>query len=75
MPLPTDEKPFGQTHRVLALFKAIEAGRHATQVPSTAFRLAREYEEIERQLGRDEEMAGFVEAKIRQVYSDARGSG
>ena len=69
-PLPTCKKAFTQASRVIALFKDIEAGRHAGQHPWTEFQLARgEYDEIERQLRQDEWLFGFVKDKIRCAAS------
>jgi hypothetical protein len=65
-PPPTDKKPFAQAHRVIAFFKDIRAGRHIKQQPWTEFLLASgDYDEIERQLGRDEPLSGYVKDKIR----------
>lgn len=67
-PPPTDEKPFAQAPRVIALFKEIRAGRHVKREPWTEFQLsAGEYDEIERQLERDEDLLGYVKDKIRCV--------
>jgi hypothetical protein len=45
-PPPTDEKPFAQVHRVIALFKEIRAGEHLKRDPWTEFQLsAGEYDE------------------------------
>ena len=69
-PPPTDEKAFTQASRVVALFKDIQAGRHIERGPWTSFQLAGgEYEEIERQIRRDESLFGYVEDKIRCVAS------
>jgi hypothetical protein len=69
-PPPTCKKAFTQASRVIALFKDIEAGRHAGQHPWTEFQLARgEYDEIERQLRQDEWLFGFVKDKIRCAAS------
>lgn len=68
-PPPTDEKAFTQAPRIIALFKDLEAGRHAREQPWTEFQLAPgEYNEIERQLRRDESLFGFVKDKIRYDY-------
>ena len=68
MPPPTDEKPFTQAPRVIALFKDIQAGRHGQQPPWIEFQLVNgEYDEIERQLRRDELLFGYVKDKIRCV--------
>ena len=67
-PPPTDAKLFIQAPRVIALFKDIEAGRHAGRQPWTEFQLAPgEYDEIERRLEREESLFGFVKDKIRFV--------
>src|SRR2546421_5509922 len=67
-PPPTSEKAFSQAPRVIALFKDIEAGRHIKQHPWTEFQLVQgEYDEIERQLERDEWLWGFVKNKVRYV--------
>jgi hypothetical protein len=67
-PPPTDEKRFAQAPQVIALFKDIRAGRHTKQPPWTEFQLAPgEYDEIERQLGRDEALLGYVKDKTRCV--------
>jgi hypothetical protein len=69
-PPPTEEKPFSQAQRVIALLKAIRAGRHIKHGPWTEFQLVPgEYDEIERQLGRDEALLGYVKDKIRCVCS------
>ncbi|KAF2802115.1 uncharacterized protein BDZ99DRAFT_492279 [Mytilinidion resinicola] len=68
-PPPTNEKAFTQVPRVIALFKDIQAGRHTKQHPWIEFQLARgEYDEIERQLRRDEPLFGYVKDKIRYDY-------
>ena len=67
-PPSTDEKAFTQAPRVIALFKLREAGKHFNQHPWTEFQLAPgEYDEIERQLRRDESLFGFVKDKVRCV--------
>ncbi|KAF2004129.1 hypothetical protein P154DRAFT_519687 [Amniculicola lignicola CBS 123094] len=69
-PPPTDEKPFSQAQRVITLFKAIQAGRHTKQDPWTEFQLAPgDYDEIERRLGRDEALSGYVKDKIQYDYN------
>ncbi len=51
-------------------FETIQAPRHTKQDPRTEFQLAPgEYDEIERQLGRDEALSGYVKEKIRCVCS------
>lgn len=68
-PPPTDEKAFKQASRVIALFKDIEAGRYIWDQPWTEFQLVGgEYEELRRQLRRNESLFGFVEDKIRYDY-------
>jgi hypothetical protein len=53
---------------VIALFRDIRAGRHTKQGPWIEFQLAAgEYDEIERQLERDEVLSGYVKDKIRCV--------
>jgi hypothetical protein len=76
-PPPTDEKAFIQAPRIIALFKDIQAGRHTKEQPWAEFQLAGgEYDEIERQLERDESLSGFVKNKIRCVCSrNGRGGG
>jgi hypothetical protein len=65
-PPPTDEKPFLQAHRIVALFKDIRAGRHTKQNPWWEFQLASgEYGEIKRQLDRDGALSEYVKDKIR----------
>jgi hypothetical protein len=69
-PPPTDEKPFTQAPRVIALFWDIRVGRHTRQGPWREFKLAAgEYDEIERQLSRDTALSGYVKDKIRCVCS------
>ncbi|KAI9770858.1 MAG: hypothetical protein M1839_003021 [Geoglossum umbratile] len=71
-PPPTDKKVFTQVPRVLALFREIQAGRPIERHPWTVFQLTLgEYDEIERQLEREESLWGFVKDKIRYDY-DAR---
>ncbi|KAK2765091.1 hypothetical protein FQN54_008790 [Arachnomyces sp. PD_36] len=68
-PPPTDEKGYTQALRVIALFKDIRAGRHIKRYPWTEFRLSKEdYDEVERQLSRDESLLGYVKDKIRFDY-------
>jgi hypothetical protein len=68
-PPQTDEKPFAQAHRIIALFEAVWAGRHTNQGPWREFVLAPgEYDELVRLLGRNEELLGYVKNKIRYVY-------
>lgn len=65
-PPSTNQKAFVQAPRILALFKDREAGRGTKQQPWTEFQLAEgEYDELERQLKRDESLFGFVQDKIR----------
>ncbi|KAL5406973.1 hypothetical protein PMIN04_011852 [Paraphaeosphaeria minitans] len=69
-PPPTDEKQFAQVHRVIALFEEIRTGKHIKRHPWTEFQLAEgDYDEIERQLERDEVLSGYVKDKIRYDYS------
>jgi hypothetical protein len=65
-PPSTNKQAFVQAPRILALFKDREAGRGTKQQPWTEFQLAEgEYDELERQLKRDESLFGFVQDKIR----------
>ena len=67
-PPPTNEKAFTQAPRLIALFKDIEAGRHIKEHPWTEFLLSQgEYDDIERQLRRDETLFGCAKDKIRCV--------
>jgi hypothetical protein len=67
-PPPTDKKAFTQASRIIALFKDIEAGRHVKEHPWTEFQLLQgEYDDIERQLRRDEALFGYTKDKIRCV--------
>lgn len=69
-PPPTDEKPFTQVHRVIALFEEVRAGKDLKRDAWTEFQLsAGEYDEIKRRLRRDEDLSGYVNDKIRCVYS------
>ena len=69
-PPPTDEKPFTQAHRVVALFKDIRAGKHTKQDLWRMFQLASgEYREIQRELDQDEPLAQYVKSKIRYAGS------
>ena len=72
-PPPTDAKLFIQAPRVIALFKDIEAGRHAGRQPWTEFRLAPgEYDEIERLISQDQSLFGYVKDRIRYDYDAIR---
>lgn len=75
-PPPIDEKTFIQAPRVIKLFKERAAGRSIGHQPWTKFQLAPgEYEEILRQLSRDEELYGYVQDKIRYVdFKNDRGT-
>jgi hypothetical protein len=76
-PPSTDEKPFVQAPRVIALFHEIRAGKHNDRRPWTEFLLVPgEFDKVQRLLDRDEELLGFVEDKIRWVHSmhDRHGS-
>ena len=74
-PLPTNEKPLSQVQRVIALLKAIRAGKHTKQDPWIEFQLAPgECNEIERQLSRYKALLGYVKDKIWCVCS-RNGSG
>lgn len=71
-PPSTDEKEkaFEQTSRVIALFKGRELGKGIDIVPWTEFQLVQgEYREIERRLGQDKGLLGFVKNKTRFVFS------
>jgi hypothetical protein len=69
-PPPTNEKAFTQAPRLIALFKDIEAGKYIKEHPWTEFQLSQgEYDDIERQLRRDEALFGYVKDKIRCVAS------
>ena len=69
-PPPTDKKAFTQASRIIALFKDIEAGRHVKEHPWTEFQLLQgEYDDIERQLRRDEALLRYTKDKIRCVAS------
>ncbi|KAF1346434.1 hypothetical protein EJ07DRAFT_185554 [Lizonia empirigonia] len=72
-PPPTDEKPFAQAPRVIALFHEIRAGKHSNRDPWTEFSLVPgEYDKLQRLLEREEELLGFVEDKIRYDYDAER---
>jgi hypothetical protein len=69
-PPPTDEKPFAQAQRVIALFEAIRAGKHIKRHPWTEFQLAPgDYDEIERQLSRDEVLSGYVVSALQTQWA------
>jgi hypothetical protein len=69
-PPPTDEKPFAQARRVIALFRDRKAGSYTKEEPWKEFRLApEEYAEVERLLSRDEALWGYVDDKIRYVIT------
>ena len=62
-PPATHEKPFAQAHRAIALFEAIRARGHI-QGPWIESQLAAgDYDEIERQLGQDEALSGYIKAR------------
>lgn len=71
MPPSTDEKQekhFAQAPRVIAFFREIKAGTYTTERSWIELQLVPgEYEEIERQLERDEDLWGVVQDKIRCV--------
>ncbi|KAL9618293.1 MAG: hypothetical protein Q9160_007004 [Pyrenula sp. 1 TL-2023] len=72
-PPSTDEKgkAFKQTSRVIALFKGRELGKGTDIIPWTEFQLGPgEYREIERRLGKDKGLLGFVTNKTRYDYFD-----
>ncbi|KAH7061024.1 hypothetical protein BKA63DRAFT_573496 [Paraphoma chrysanthemicola] len=72
-PPPTDEKSFTQAQRVIALFRAIQAGKHTKQGPWVEFQLVPGgYDEIERQLGRQKALLGYVKDKISIYDHDAK---
>lgn len=67
-PPPTEEKAFVQAARVLQLFQDRKAGRPIRQDPWTRFQLVPgEYDEIQRQIERDESLHGYTKDKIRCV--------
>ena len=68
-PPSTDEKPFAQAPRVIALFHEIRAGKHSDRRPWTEFLLVPgEFGRVQCLLDRDEELRGFVKDKIRWVH-------
>lgn len=72
---PTDEKQFTQVHRVIALFKEIQAGKHTKRDPCTEFQLlVGEYDKLESWLRRDKDLSGYVDDKIRCIYSRHSGN-
>jgi hypothetical protein len=72
-PPPTDEKPFAQAPRVIALFHDIRAGKHSNRDPWKEFSLVPgEYDKLQRLLEQDEELLGFVKNKIRYDYDAER---
>jgi hypothetical protein len=69
-PPPTDEKPFAQVHRVIALFTEIRAGKHVKRGSWIEFPLTEgEYDEIRRRLERSA-LSGYADDKIRCVGSE-----
>ena len=65
-PPPTDEKPYTQAARVIALFNEIKAGSYIRETPWLVFQLQRgEFDEIEHLLEQDQSLWGFVQDKIR----------
>lgn len=66
-PPPTDEKKaFPQIERLIRFFKSRQYGRPVVGGPWTRIQLAvSEYEELERRLGRDKGLGGYVEDKVR----------
>ncbi|KAL9616344.1 MAG: hypothetical protein Q9160_008787 [Pyrenula sp. 1 TL-2023] len=65
----TDEKVFTQVSRAVALFKDQEAGRNIDGCSWEEIQLAQgDYREVERQVGRDEDLLAFVNNKIRYNY-------
>ncbi|KAI4943375.1 hypothetical protein J4E91_009574 [Alternaria rosae] len=72
-PPPTDEKPFAQAPRVIALFDEIRAGKHSNRDPWTEFSLVSgEFDRVQRLLDQDEELRRFGEDKIRYDYDAER---
>ncbi|CAE7205668.1 FabG [Pyrenophora teres f. teres] len=68
-PPHTNERPFTQAPRVIALFQEIRAGQHFDCQPWIEFLLVPgEVDEVQRLLERDEDLLGFVEDKIRYDY-------
>ncbi|KAF2726979.1 hypothetical protein EJ04DRAFT_539181 [Polyplosphaeria fusca] len=69
-PPPTDEIPFPQARRIVSLFKSIQDGRYSQKQSWSEFQLVPgEYDEIERQLERDEALSGYIQDKIRYDYN------
>jgi hypothetical protein len=69
----TDEKPFAEAPRVLALFERIQAGNYIEQGTVREFVLAQgEYDDIESTLQQDEVLPGYVKNIIRSAYLRAR---
>ncbi|PVH97609.1 hypothetical protein DM02DRAFT_567701 [Periconia macrospinosa] len=67
-PPPSDEKKFLQVQCVISLFKRIYDG-HYELGPWTEFQLAQgDFDEIQRRLRKDEDLAAFVEHKRRYDY-------
>ncbi|KAH8722734.1 hypothetical protein GQ44DRAFT_729367 [Phaeosphaeriaceae sp. PMI808] len=66
----TDEKPFAQAPRVIALFHEIETRKHGSRGPWNEFQLVEgEYDKIMRLLNQDEELLGFVKHKLKYDYN------
>jgi hypothetical protein len=64
----TDEKPATKVHQVLSLFYAIKAGRRTGPNPWKEFQLGPgEYAQIEREIGRDDSLSGYIKDKLRWV--------
>ncbi|PSN58641.1 hypothetical protein BS50DRAFT_580584 [Corynespora cassiicola Philippines] len=69
-PPPTDEKQFAQAYRVLALFREIRTGKHTKRDPWIVFQFVEgEYDELERQLQKDDDLLRFAKNKIRYDYN------
>ncbi|KAI9770759.1 MAG: hypothetical protein M1840_003009 [Geoglossum simile] len=68
-PPPTDKKIFTQVPRVLTLFRERKAGTYGERDSWAVFRLAiGEYDELERQLEREESLWGYVKDKIHYDF-------
>jgi hypothetical protein len=67
-PQSVDDKRFPEASRIIQLFKDIQAGQYAQQLPWTHYKLVPgEYEEIERRIKCDETLWGYVNDKLRYV--------
>jgi hypothetical protein len=66
MPPLTDEKITLNVRRILAFFNDIKAGRAVRSNPWKEFQLEPgEYDQIEREIKRDESLSGYIEDKLR----------